>query len=253
MAEYRVTTLYYRFASDSERDRFDDAAPWAGSLGTFNCTLAAGILKAIPTVLFRDRETAKRTLVPHLRAWEQQAFLSPHGYRIRFEYQRSDVEEIDPQPGSITIFPEPVSVSLEVFAPTITRGNLAYPAVDPDFVQTPLTDLLSGRLRRTRDGGETWPAFAYFVLTRLEADFNGRSGAAAGLSVSRKVLDKLGRICDKRDPEIGRKAGRKPESITISERAWMEAVVVRLIRRVGEHAAGSPLVPITMADFPPLG
>jgi hypothetical protein len=36
---------------------------------------------------------------------------------------------------------------------------------------------MQARLRRTRDGGEIWPAFAYFVLTRIEAEFDGEKGA----------------------------------------------------------------------------
>lgn len=252
MAEYHVTALHYRFVSETDLDSFASAAPWSGSLGTFSCALSDGVLTAIPAVEFRDRDAAKRALEPHLRAWEQGAFLSPSAYRIRFEYDRSDVEEVDPQPGSMTIFVETIGVTATAFAPTIRRGNAEYPSVDPLFVRSPLTDLLIERLRRTRDGGETWPAFAYFVLTRIEAEFGGEKGAIAALAVSRNVLEGIGTICAKGDPDIGRKAGRTPETITSSERAWLEAVVARLIRRVGEHAGGRPLQQITMADFPPL-
>jgi hypothetical protein len=184
------------------------------------------------------------------------AFISPHAYRIRFEYERSDLEENNTQPGSITVFPEPVRITVMVLAPTITRSNRVYPAVDLLYARTPLTDLLTARLRRTRDGGETWPAFAYFVLSTLEQEFGGgtkslRRPTAKALVVDWAVLNGLGSICDRRDPEIGRKSAKNPAPITAPERAWMEAVVVRLIRRVGEHAAGSPLASITMTDLPP--
>ncbi len=256
MAEYRVTALHYRFVSETDLDIFTNAAPWSGPAGSFACTLSDDALTAIPSVEFRDRETAKQALEPHLRAWEQEALLSPHAYRIRFEYERSDVEEMNPQPRSVTVFPEPVRITVTVPAPIITRGNREYPAVDPLFVRTPLTDLLTGRLRRTRDGAETWPAFAYFVLTTLVVEFGGpspgRSRAAKAMAVDPAVLTKLGAITARPDPAIGRKAAKNPVLITKPEQAWMEAVVVRLIRRVGEHAAGGPLAPITMADFPPL-
>jgi hypothetical protein len=252
MAEYRVTALHYRFVSETDLDSFATAAPWSGSRGTFSCALSDGVLTAIPAVEFRDRDAAKRALEPHLRAWEQGAFLSPSAYRIRFEYDHSDVEEVDPQPGSLTLFPEMIGAGVQAFAPTITRGNAEHPSVDPFYVRSPLTDQLVERLRRTRDGGETWPAFAYFVLTRIKAEFGGEKGAIAALAVSRNVLGGIGTICAKGDPDIGRKAGRTPETITSSERAWLEAVVVRLIHRVGENAAGGTLPQITMADFPPL-
>jgi len=248
-----VTALYYSFTSETEHDRFEKAAPASGVLGSFTCTLSDGVLEAIPSVEFRDRQAARDALEPHLRDWEGSAYLSDRAYRIRFVYDRSSVEEVDPQPGVINLFAELHGSGFATATLTIAqRDHAEYPPFDAGFRRTDLTARSVSRLRRTRDGGETWPAFAYFVLTQLEADFGGRKGAAAGLSVSRKVLDKLGRICDKRDPEIGRKAGHALESITPSERAWLEAVVVRLIRRVGEHAAAGPLAPITMADFPPL-
>lgn len=257
MGEYRVTALYYRFTSETDHDTFVNATPWSGLLGAFDCALSDGVLKAIPTGEFRDRETAKEALEAHLHTWEQEAFLSPSTYRIRFEYERSDVEEVDPQPGNTTIFVEAIGVTASGFAPTITRGNRAYPSFDSLFVRTPITDLLTKRLRRTRDGGETWPAFAYFALSTIEEEFGtgggiARRNAAKALVVDWAVLDALGRICDRRDRDIGRKAARNPAPIAASERAWMEVVVVRLIRRVGEHAAGNLLAPITMADLPPL-
>lgn len=251
-----MTALHYRFSSETEVDTFDNAAAWSGQLGDFDCTLSDEVLMAIPAVDFRDRELAKEALVPLLRAWEQAAFLSPHAYRIHFDYERSAVEEIDPQPGSVTVFPEPIRITAMAFAPTITRSNRVYPAVDLRYARTLLTDLLVARLRRTRDGGETWPAFANFVLTQLEAEFGGatdrRSNAAKALAVEPAVLRKLGQIAARPDPDIGRKGAKNPAPIAAPERAWMEAAVVRLIRRVGEHAAGGRLAPITMADLPPL-
>ena len=61
-SEFRVTALYYRFASETERDDFTGAAPWAGTLGVFDGTLSDGILKAVPTVEFRLREAAREAL-----------------------------------------------------------------------------------------------------------------------------------------------------------------------------------------------
>jgi len=259
-SEFRVTAMYYRFASETGRDDFGRAAPSAGTLGVFDCALSDGILKAVPTVEFRDREAAKQALEPYLRDWEQAAFLSPRAHRLRFEYEGSDVEEIDPQPRILNVFPEAATGSGSAFGATVvTRVNREYPPFDAGFTRTPLTDLLAERLRRTRDGGELWPAFAYFVLTQLEAGFGGaekgdkrRRKMARTLAVEWPVVARLGEITARPDPEIGRKAAKDPAPITASERGWMEVVVVRFIRRVGEHAAGGPLTPITMADVPPL-
>jgi hypothetical protein len=61
----------------------------------------------------------------------------------------------------------------------------------------------------------------------------------------------LGKLTSAADPEIGRKAGT-PAPLTAAERHWIEAVIVRLIRRVGERASGRPQPKLTMADLPAL-
>lgn len=253
MIDYRVKALYYRFVSDVEHDRFDDASPVATRRGDFECNLVDGLLAAVPVVEFRDRETAKGALEPHLRDWEQSAYASPWAHSFHFDYERSDVEVLNPEPGDVYACAEAATGRATAFlVGAVIRRNSEYPRPDPAYRRTPATDNLVARLRGARDGRETWPEFAYFVLTQLEADCGGRTGAAATLRVSRNVLKELGTICDKRDPSIGRKAGRTPETISATERLWLEAVVVRLIHRIGEHAGDGPLSPITLADFPPL-
>ena len=252
-----MTALYYRFTSEIEYDHFEKAEPASGVLGSFSCTLADGVLEAIPSVEFRDRQAARDALEPQLRDWEESAYLSDRAFRIRFVYDRSSVEEVDPKPGVINLFGEASASGGGAATLTITRrDNLEYPSFDTGFRSSPLVQRLAVRLRRTRDGGETWPAFANFVLTQLEVEFGGasdrRRNASKVLAVDLVVLRRLGEITARPDPEIGRKAAKNPATITGPERAWMEAVVVRLIRRVGEHAASGPLAAITMADFPPL-
>jgi hypothetical protein len=257
MAEYRVTALYFRFRSASPSDRWDWAEPWSGDVGPFRCALEDGVLKAVPTQEFRDRGTARVALERELAAWKQDAYLSEWRYRIDFEFVRDEVEEVDPAPGSVTLFPPAIEVTTTVYAPTITRVNRMYPTPPAGFVSTPLTGLMVERLERAREGRETWPAFAYFVLTQLEIEYGGpkhrRSVAAKRLAVSYNVLDRLGKICDTRDPDVGRKAGPTPERISPAEREWLEVAVVRLIRRSGEHSAGGSMKLITMADLPPIG
>ncbi|HSW42737.1 MAG TPA: hypothetical protein VLM76_09535 [Patescibacteria group bacterium] len=254
MAEYRVTALFYRFTSDTRRDTFVAAAPRSDSLGSFSCTLADGVLEAIPSVEFRDRQAARDALEPHLRDWEESAYLSDRAHRIQFVYDRSTVEEVDPQPGVISLFGEAHGFGFAAATLTIAqRDNAEYPPFDAGFRRTELTERLASRLRSARDDREPWPAFAYFVLTSVCVEYgrapDARVAAARELRVSRQVLRCLGQISSKGDRHVGRKAAAREESITVAERAWLEAVAVRLIRRVGEHAAGGPLPQITLADF----
>jgi hypothetical protein len=98
--EYRVTALRYRFKSDNEHDRFDEAVAQEGSLGNWGYRLEAGLLTAVPSAEFHDRQAARDDLERHLRAWEQTAFLSTSSYRIHFEYDRADMVDADPSRGS---------------------------------------------------------------------------------------------------------------------------------------------------------
>lgn len=254
MAQYRVTALYYKFRSENAQDLFDEAAPLSGTIGSFDFRLDQGILTATPNVEFRDRQAARDAIEPLLRDWEQSAFVTPYAYRIRFDYERSDVEEVDPQPGAVTVFPETIVVKAGLSAnATIVRSNPKYPGLDTAFVRTPVTDRLTERLRRLRDREAELPAIAYVVLDTLEHEFGGtgsrRRNAAQALAVDEAVLDRLGALSSRADPDIGRKGGGDPTPLTPLEQRWIEEVIVRLIRRVGEHAAGATLAPISMSDF----
>jgi hypothetical protein len=258
MAEYRVTALHYRFESELDHDRFDEAESQSGTLGDWTYTLESGHLTATPRVEFRDRRAARDDLESHLRAWEQGAFLSPERHQIRFEYDRSEVEDADPQPGAVNVFPDTITIKTQTFAPTVTRGNRSYPEPGSGFQRSPLSDRLVLRLKRLRDQQAELPAVAYYVLDTLEHEFGGdgarrRERAASVLGVDPGVLRKLGELTATPDPEIGRKAGSTPRALTAVEREWIDATLVRLVRRVGERAASPEGLPrITMADLPPL-
>jgi hypothetical protein len=226
----------------------------SGSLGSFTFTLEHDELTAVPNVEFRDRQAARDALEPFLRDWEQAAFLTPNAHRIRFDYVHSDVEEVDPRPGAVTVFPETIVVTADVSAnATIVRKNPTYPAPAPDFVRSPVTDRLTERIRRLRDRAAELPAIAYVVLDTLEHEFGGtgsrRRNAAQALAVDEAVLDRLGALSSRADPDIGRKGGGDATPLSAQERRWIEEVIVRLIRRVGEHAAGLHLAQISLADF----
>jgi hypothetical protein len=256
--EYRVTALRYRFDTENPDDHFDNAAPQSGVIGSFQYTLAVGVLRAEPTVEFLDREDAKAAMAPYLRDWEQSAFLAEPGHRIHFEYEGSEIEEINPMPGFKFAFAEEaIGLGTAHAAAAVSRENPSYPAPDAQFVRTPVTDRLTERLRRARDRETELTSAAYFVLSALEHEFGGpneyRSVLATTLAVDRAVLDKLGDLSSRPDPDQGRKGkGSNPTPLTANEMAWMRATMIRLIRRVGEHAAGGSITTITLADLPAL-
>ncbi len=251
--EILVTRLVYRLVSESETDDFGAAEPLSGRLEDWDYALQAGVLEATPSGEFRSREAARADLEPRLREWCQAAFLTPNAFQIRFDYERSDVEVIDPPPGAVYVFPESAVLTLSMGTPTVVIGHRKYPAPDPTFRRSPLTDLLTERIRAFREGRAELPAVAYVVLSALQTAFGSRAKCAAALQVDYRVLHDLGRLSSQFDPVIGRKAEGDPKPLTGQELAWIHAVTVRLVRRLGEHASGRSLSPIGPDELPPLG
>jgi len=249
---FRVTRVVYRLKSESDAHDFSKAAPLDGHLDGWSFRLEDGVLSATPHDDCRTREAARNNLEDRLREWSQSVFLSGSGIQIRFDYERSEVEVIDPPPNAAFVFPETAMGTLTAGTPTIRLGHGTYPAPDPAYRRTPLTDLLTERLRALEDGRAELPAVAYLVLSAIEQAFGGRKACAAALSVDSDVLGTLGRLSAQFDPVIGRKAFGDPKPLTGDELGWLRAVSPRLVRRLGEAAAGGPLAQVTMADLPKL-
>lgn len=256
MSDAHLVALHYRFVSRSPLDRFDRAVPLKADLGDFECTLADGVLIARPRAHFSDRESARAALEPLLRSWEQRAFVDTADHRLEFIYERADVVDRAPG-GSVNVYPETARASAIAADAVIARDNSAYPAPDPNYIATPLSDWMAERLRRVRDGDAELVATAYNILTRVEQSGSGggsrrRQSAARAWGIEMDVLDTLGRLSAKRDPARGRKSGTPDEVLSDSELAWLRAAISVLARRSGEIGAGAPTSTITMADLPQL-
>ncbi len=249
MNDPHVEALYFQFVAEDPGEDFGKAGPLTTTLGTFDVKLQDDILTARPQQHYADAESAKADLEPHLRAWESTALLDWPRSRIRFTFLRSQVIDRDPEPGVLVA--EGISLlTLQGFEATVTVTRNEYPAPDPSFQVSPLTDTLTERLRVYRDGRAQLPAMAYWVLTALEEEFGDRRRVGRQLNIDYEVLSKLGELTSRNDPTIGRKAKGNPTLLTKSERQWMEEAMIRLIRLVGEYNAGVTLSQITMADFP---
>jgi hypothetical protein len=252
-----VVALHYRFESIREYDKFGRAQPLEGSLGRFDYSLANGELVARPQDHFADRESARDALEPLLRSWEGRAFLSDLDHRISFRYNHTDIVDRDPIPGQVVAYAEIAIGSAIAGDATIIRDNSAYPPPDPGFVTTPITERLAERVRRVRDSEAELPATAYYVLTELENEFGGGGGrsrrtAADRLGVDSDLLNKLGELTGRYDPDIGRKAKGPPAPLTDAEVKWIRGAMLRLVVRTGELAGGTSPPRITMNDLPPL-
>jgi hypothetical protein len=123
----------------------------------------------------------------------------------------------------------------------VTRGN--YPRPPDGFRFDADVETLAHRWEGYLGGEEPLASFAYFCKTFVD----GHGGEAA-FGISRKVIRRLGHLSS----EAG---GRKADAIrdfTGEEKAWLDAVVKEIIRRVGQRAAGITPGQLTLKDLPSL-
>jgi hypothetical protein len=256
MNDPHVESLHYQFVSESPSDIYDKAEPLETPVGPFDVELRDGLLTALPHEHFLDADSAKSAFEPFLRSWESSAVLRPGRYRFRFTYRTAEVIDRNPPPSDEipgrVIRAQAVDYILVGEDVSFSRGIPAYPAPNPSFRASELMDRSLLRFKRVRDGRQALPPMAYWFLDHLAEAYGGRESIPNALAVSRNVLGRLANLTSEvADPVLGRKAGDEKREYTAAELQWLEAVVTRLIVRVGEvNAAEGPLDKITLADFP---
>jgi hypothetical protein len=247
VSSQRVEILTYELVLFSDRHDFAQAAPWDGDVGGFNCHLEGGTLQARPKTDFADVEHAKEALESHLRAWALWAELE-HGIRMEFRFRSAH------GPYGRQVMADPATAVGEAL--DIREGHSSYPQPSPKaLAATPLVEDLLGWVRQLRERRQPMLVLVYLFLTRLEFDYKDRGEAAAGLNVSKPILNTLGQLSEKNDPEERRKLKRRQpvERLTEAERQWLLAALPRLALHVAEvEAHGSSPAQLAMDDLPPL-
>lgn len=227
---------------------FPDASPLHELLGDFECQVASARLVARAMAHFPDEDAARAALRPYLVAWTSHVELT-NGIQLEFQFDGSMVTD---KTGlgvrrSITLY-EAISLT---DAAQVPRG--AY----PDFPQgwygeSPHVAQIRLRLRAVRTNRESLAAGAYWLLTKLEALHGNRQEAAAAMVVDPRILQTLGRLTARNDPDAGRKAKGPTESYTPTERTWiLRAMEVLALREAELGVEGrDQLRLITMASLP---
>lgn len=211
-----------------------------------------------PSEDFESSAAAVEGLTPYLKAWEVQADLDCGPGSLRFHFESAELEET-PRVGTAgqaarTLELHSAAVLSDQVVAHLTRTK--YPARPESFAVSEYVELAYRRWLGYLAGKEPLPSAAYFIYTILY-EMGGRSkkGAAAMFEVDKAVLDKLSELSSNAgDADAVRKfqGSLPPLRMPDAERAWLEATVSRLIRRLGEYTAGADLERIKMTDMPPL-
>ncbi|MCL5107333.1 MAG: hypothetical protein M1401_00360 [Chloroflexi bacterium] len=266
MIDPHVVSLQYKLVT-SESLTFRNPSPVEQETEEFRMRLADGIVTFETKEHYPSAEDAKKRLVEYLRAWEITGGLAL-GSEVRFSFQSAKVIDRAPSPpgihsvhvsnGAIT-FSATLSVSIE---------RQSYPEPPMHFKVSQDVETLWFRYHGWQFGREPLQAMAYFCLSVLE--WRARDAVQqAGLKVKPRryiaetysseegVVSEFGRLVSTvGNMQTARKLehGHDLRALTGQETQWIEALIKRLILRLGEyeHDPAGPHDPIRMADLPTL-
>jgi hypothetical protein len=244
-----VESLTYRHSLSSDARQFPPGYCQVVHLHDFHCVVDAEKLVARPIRSFGSLEAAMSALETHLRSWELRYGLL-RNTSLRFE--KSGHVMRSGQEGVVLGSAAAVGIG-KVEARGIVILNRVEIPEGPTLEVTEEVQSLQHRWSDVVAGRERLLVGANWVLTDVQRYYEGRDQAAAELRVSKALLNTLGRLCVRNDPDHGRTAKHDPEPLSPEEVAWIRAFVPRLILRVAEVESGvEGLSQITMDIVPPL-
>ena len=254
-----VATLSYQIVTD-EGLAFNAPPALRWQTAGFDVHLDEGMATFTMHDHYASQDDARCAVEPFIAAWEIQAAISwgLRGRELRFVYQGASVIDRSPDRDGIygTVSAER-RILWRVEANAVV-SKPAYPDPPSEFVASPDVETMWNRFERYLQGREPLASMAYFCLTLLEQRAGGGRGkrreASRRYCVDFDVLNTLGELVSARgDASNARKADGWPLTpLTVAEQAWVEAVIKKLILRVGEpaHDPTRPWPQITMHDFP---
>ncbi len=273
MRKPHVSVLIYHLEMD-ETVAFHDPPPLEQETDAFHMRLADGVLRFEMKEHHASEQSARNRVWPHIRSWELWNALDLGRRALWFTFEKSEIVDLDPPPplppGVIEIkraieinTAEMVTVGFEGTA-RLTDRRPQYPELPAGFVASPDVEMMWIRYELYRAGSDRITTMANMCLTVLQASAEtwaagrtNREKAANKYGISESVLKTLGKLASEvGDVQTARKVpkDRKFRPHAPAEIAWVEAVVRRLILRVGEWAfdPDARLPKLTMADFPKL-
>jgi hypothetical protein len=242
MRDPHVQSLRYRVIP-AEGITYDNPPPVEWNTDDFHLTLCDDIATLEMQTHYPSEEDARQGIKTHLCAWEMYLALERGTPDFRFKFQSAKIIDRDPPPpGSPQIIQVPVAVARAVaLPPTVSVTSRKYPDPPVDFAISPDVETMWFLFRSYLDDHVRLTDMAYFCWTVVEGD-DDLLGAAKRYSISRRVLRKLKELSSAVGTErTARKAlppdRRRPH--TPQEKAWIEAAVKALIRRLGQYAHDS--------------
>jgi hypothetical protein len=256
MNDPHVEKLYYRVIIPEHTD-YDKAPPISGETDDFGWHLSKEQLVLECKPHFASENEARAVADSFLKAWEVSIGLRQSPRDLTFKFQSSSIIDRSPTQQAGTQLYEVVASGGAVVSGQADAdvSYAQFPVPCYVFKVSPEVEMMHFRYMLYRKNRESLLGMSFWCATVIKYHFKGYSQASKKLQVSMNVLTKLSFLSSNRgDPKEARKmegqAGSTPLSST--ERMWIEAVIPKLILRVGEHAhdPSAKLPQITMSDLP---
>lgn len=199
-------------------------------------------------------DSALEVVGPYISNWELDAALMSRPGEFKLRFVKSEIVDKNPTPGQHRVNADPIHWKFTTSIPTVTKSS-QYPK-PPTGVSLRHNDDVKHMLDRyddLRNGKDKLPSVAQFCLTKLEELAGGRGNAAQRFVISKRVLNKVGELADKKGgPAMARKAKGTYDDLSPEEVRFLDRVTKVFIRRVAEeaHSPGGPFQRITVKDFP---
>lgn len=259
MNDPHIEKLYYKMRLGENVD-YDNAQPLDDETEDFKMSIKKDVVEFAMKTHCSTEEEARNLVDGYVRGWEIEIGLIYHPDELRFDFHHSEIIDRFPTKtehgvatGTLRGVVGQVRCSFDAVIHA-SRGNYILPK--KDFSVSPDVEAMFAHYKNYRHNREPLLPMANFCLTVLETSAGGRRMAADQYLIFPEVLNTLGRICAKRGSNDEARKAQKDgvyEPLKTDERNWIEAVVKKIIRRVGEwEYERTNLKQITMKDFPPL-
>jgi hypothetical protein len=255
MNDPHVAALLYR-VEHSPFVSYDKAEPFTDDLPEFRIRIEGRTATIEPKEHFATVEEARQVVEPSLRAWELDTALSHDANVLQFTYATAKMIDRKPTPGvaaDVSAKGVGARVTVNVILPLERYATppLSGLAVEPGSDVAAMFDTW----RRYKAGQARLGDTADFCRGALEKG-GGRQAAAQRYRIDRAVINELGDLADKKGGPDARKYKGYGRPYTQTERAWLEAILKKLIRRAAEVAydpnADRALITMTDPDLPRL-
>lgn len=245
--------------------QYDDPPPVSWDTDVFHLALADCSAAVRLKEHHATEESACEAVEPYLRAWETHAALWLNHREFQFRFVRAETVDRDPPENTVIELSARIEIAVHTSA-TLQVIRVRYPVPPAQFKLTPEVEAMWYHYEQYANNREPLLMMAYVCKTLFEYAGGGdQYEAALRFSVSPEILGRLATlssilgdlrtarkiITGKRKKQGDASRLRNPTS---QEKAWIEAVVKRLIERAGEVAADPEATypMITMADLPAL-